>query len=490
MTWPVVVMWILLFAGLVLPGPLPLLYLFFSLGAFASLNLIPNDSFTLLPQMACAALLVLKILLSRGQLSRAFDAAIDPSRLGLLFAYLAYGLFSSYVMPRFFAHVVEVVPMTAKVPWPVPLVPTGGNINQSALTTLSVGVVLVITLAGENAVFRRHSMLALWIGGIVLFATGIADMTMPESLLEPFRNAYVLLVDVQVYGVKRVVGLTPEASAFGPLCVAAAASLTFLRPCYENVRLRNLFVPLTILGLLTMAALSTSSSAYLGLAAFAMVFVVNWVRRALSSDAPAREGLKWEVAFALFAGLAVLAVVVLMPHALDSTYDLIDGTIFKKMDTTSYVERTGWTTAALHAFFATDGLGVGIGSARTSDWFVSVLSNTGIIGAVFLSCFFLRLFFLRSRSEDSRITEFITGLKFSLLPWFVTMAVSATTSDFGLGTAATLGLLASFAPKSGTTSIKSKAALTRQAQDRGRPGRLSAKGASGSHALTQRPTRR
>ena len=59
----------------------------------------------------------------------------NPAGLGLLFAFLAYGLFSAYVMPRFFARMVEVIPMNTEVPWAVLLSPTSGNITQPAYLT-------------------------------------------------------------------------------------------------------------------------------------------------------------------------------------------------------------------------------------------------------------------------------------------------------------------------------------------------------------------
>jgi hypothetical protein len=135
-------------------------------------------------------------------------------------------------MPRFFAH-VEVVSMNSEVSWATPLAPAVSNIAQSGYMVMSVGIALVFTLYGESAYFRRHYMRALLIGDFVLIASGVADMTLGGPLLEPFRNSYALLVDVEVMGAKRVVGLMPEASIFGSTCVGAAANLVFLRPCFE-----------------------------------------------------------------------------------------------------------------------------------------------------------------------------------------------------------------------------------------------------------------
>jgi len=443
MTWPAFVFWGLIALGIIAPGPLLLLYFFFSFGAFTALNLIPSETSTVVPQTACAAFLVLKILLSPGRISRAIDAAIDPAALGFLFGFLVYGLFSSFVMPRLFAHMVDVVPMSNNVPWPVPLVPTGGNFNQSSLTTLSVGVVLAFSLAGRNAAFRQHALRSLLVGGLVLIATGLADLLVPASVLEPFRNAYLVSVDNEVLGHRRLAGLMPEASGFGPYCLVLAMNLFFLRPCFADRILRNIFAPAAAMVLFLMAALSTSSTAYLGLAAFSLVLAANWLRRALSSKALGRETLTLEAGAIVIGLIAIIAVLTFVPHAADPFYTMIDAMIFKKSQSASYIERSMWTRTALHAFFTTGGLGVGLGSARSSNWFAAVLGNTGIVGAAFLSCFFLRLFLFRCWSEDQKTVEFVTGLRLSLVPLALMMAASWTLADFGAGTGALLGLIAS-----------------------------------------------
>ena len=474
MTWPAVLSWILIFAGLLPRSPLFLLYLFFGFGAFGSLTLLPSDSgsVNLLPQAVCSIFLICKIVFSKGQLSRAVDMAIDPAKLGLFFAFTGYAVFSAYAMPRFFAHMVEVIDLNSVIaPWAIPLEPRSTNVSQSVYATLSCGIALAFSLAGGNASFRRHYLQAILVGGLFFIATGFADMMFTESheeLLEPFRNAhYSLLTDHEILGSKRIVGLMPEASGYGPPCVVAAASLTFLRPCYEKVWLRNYLVPLTIAGLLAMAWLSQSSTAYIGLAAFAVVFAVNWLRRTLSPYTPAPDGLKWEAIIVLVAAMTLLGLAAAVPHALDHIYDKIDAIIFKKSESESYAERTEWTRVAWEAFFATDGLGVGLGSARTSDWFVAVLSNTGILGTALLSSFILRLYFLRCRSADPRIIEFVAALKLSLLPWFATSAASWFTPDMGVEVASTLGLISTLTVTGGMSSIRSGATIARQIRARG-----------------------
>jgi hypothetical protein len=204
-----------------------------------------------------------------------------------------------------------------------------------------------------------------------------------------------------------------------------------------------------------MAVGSLSSTAYGGLGVFGAAYAANWLRRALSPDAPAREALKWEAIAVVAAVVILLAVVALAPDLMKPIYERLDALIFKKSETTSFDDRTRCTNTPLNAFFATDGLGVGFGSVMTSNWFVAILSSTGIFGAVLLFIFILRLYILRCRNADPRTREFAMGLKFALVKYFAMQA--ALTPDIGVPAASAMGLLASL------TSTDEKSSLGRVA---------------------------
>lgn len=476
MTWPAVAVWILIVLAALPRSPLPLLYLYSGLGAFMTLTLAPTGGggLNLLGQSVCAGFLVCKLLLTENRLPRAWDAAVDPNKLGLLFIFLAYALFSAYVMPRFFAQLVEVIPMSVTVDWAIPLQPTPSNLAQSAYMAMSVGMALAMFVMASSASFRQHYMKAAFFGGLVLIATGIADAVLSAAglsdLLEPFRNAsYALLTNVEIAdGAKRIVGLMPEASAYGAACVVAASTLIFFRPCFEDERWRNLFVPLGIAGLLAMAVLSTSSTAYVGLGVLALTFGVNWLRRALSANAPARGGLQSEAFIAIAGFLLLLAIIALFPDLMQPVYNRLDTLIFKKTESDSYLGRTMWTQVAMQAFFATNGLGVGLGGARTSNWFASILSNTGIFGTILLFGFILRLYFRRYNGVNPLTAEFVTALKFSLIPQFAMLALSGTNPDIGTGMASALGLIAALTLAPEPAAFRAGPSLRRPARARSR----------------------
>lgn len=448
MTWPAVVLWICIFGGLWSSGP-ALLYVFAVSQSFGTLQMLPGESLggvNILPQSVCAAVLVAKIVLQRGNIVRGLATAFDPGRAGLLMAFLNYSVLTALLLPRIFAGQVDVVPISgAIVSGTSVLAPAPGNVTQTAYVILSTVTVLAISVVGTRQEFQRHFILSLWVGGVVLVLTGWLDLVSSSlglsALLDPFRNAsYTLLIDNEVLGAKRIVGLMPEASSYGSGCVTAAATLTLLRPCFEP-RFRQIWVPLTIIGLLLMSALSTSSSAYIGLVIFVLAFGLNWMLRSLNPRALERGDLSIELAIVLGGAFMLLCAVVLSPALLDPINAMLNAMLFQKASSESYMERSMWTAVGWHAFVATQGLGVGLGGLRTSNWFVSILGNTGVFGACLLFGFVLRLMIVRPGRDTAYRAEMRRALRLSLLPSLVMAWFSGTIPDFGVAEGAVFGML-------------------------------------------------
>jgi hypothetical protein len=133
---------------------------------------------------------------------------------------------------------------------------------------------------------------------------------------------------------------------------------------------------------------------------------------------------------ALSASLFAFLLFAAKPALLDPLSELVDAMIFNKTNTLSLYERSVWNATSWNAFVGSWGLGVGFGSTRTSNWFISIISNTGAIGALFLSLFLLQTFMRRVRSDLYR-SEFINACKLALIPNFAMAALAGTTPDFG-----------------------------------------------------------
>jgi len=82
-------------------------------------------------------------------------------------------------------------------------------------------------------------------------------------------------------------------------------------------------------------------------------------------------------------GLAVLLGLFLGNEKLMEPYvGLIDTTVFRKLESSSASTRIYWNYKSLLAFWDTWGLGIGMGSSRSSSLIVSIISQFGVIGTI------------------------------------------------------------------------------------------------------------
>lgn len=446
MSWPAAVIWVIMLWAAVSPGPM-LIYVLFVTGVFGSLQMLPGGAAggtNVLPQSICAVIFVTKVLLQRGNLVRAFEAGLDLRRAGLFAGFAAFAVAGAFVLPRLFAGVVQVIPVSYQ--GSADLVgPTTSNVTQSGYMLISFATTLTFSVVGTRPEIQRHFLYAVLASAAAIVLTGLADLmtyyTGLSSLLEPFRTAsYSMLADTEAVGSKRIVGLTPEASVYGSGCVNALAALLFLRPFYPD-RLRRAVVPALILSLFAMTMLCTSSSAYVGLTLLLLIYLGHLAWRAQSRRAGLREGMVWEISLLCLGAFALFAVLVLEPHWLDSTADLLDTMVFQKTASASYMERSEWTRIGSQAFMDTGGIGVGLGAVRTSNWFVSILASTGVFGGALIFSFVGFLLAGGGPEGAALPSGMRQALRLSLVPLFAMITLGGTIPDIGIVAASYFGLL-------------------------------------------------
>ena len=313
------------------------------------------------------------------------------------------------------------------------LSPSLANFTQSGYLVLSVMTALAVTLMADEPGFTGTLLKALLAGGMVCIVTGLIDIaaasTGMESLLAPFRNAEYAYLTTMRCGARKVVGFTPEASAYGPICVNLPprwlSADPLCGPSAAHVRDDScgqsggngpaLYVLHCLWGL-----------AYWG-----------WFTGGTGSGARillalGQGGLLGELLVGL--GLIIALLFVLIAHAdlLNPLLSVIDEQIFNKALSGSFYERSHWNTTAWDALASTWGLGIGFGSTRTSNWFASVSSNTGLIGTAFMGVFLVQIFARRSISRTPLSMELLSALKLSLVPALVMAGVNSPGPDFGL----------------------------------------------------------
>lgn len=68
-------------------------------------------------------------------------------------------------------------------------------------------------------------------------------------------------------------------------------------------------------------------------------------------------------------------------HLMDPMVNMIASATINKSTSESAIERGVWSARSIGNFIETYGMGVGLGSTRSSSWPISVLVQLGIVGA-------------------------------------------------------------------------------------------------------------
>jgi len=190
-----------------------------------------------------------------------------------------------------------------------------------------------------------------------------------------------------------------------------------------------------------MALISTSSTAYLEMASVLLLYGFYSVNYVSVNGLITRKTLSGRTLSAI-GGIGVLLIIALVDRDLLFHFvDLIDNLIFQKHNTESYIQRSSWTAEGLKAFFESNGLGVGVGSVRTSNFFANILASTGILGASLFAIFLYVIFTRRALQKDAYSNVIMHAMKLSLIPIFVGMTTSGTTPDFGVVVGTIFGII-------------------------------------------------
>lgn len=484
---PVALFWLLASWALISRRPV-VLYLFFASMPFGAFAVVPTEftaglTFTATP-IVCL-ILIARAFFSRGGPDFFLTSALRPHRLGLLFMFWLTAVVVTVFMPRIFAGDVLIVPIRGELSEASMLFPSAQNISQLVYMTISVFTVFAFARILQARDDRQHALKALCFGGAVAGLTGFIDygtQFLPiEPLLEPFRTAsYALMTNVEVLGAKRVVGLMPEASAFGGLCLAMLSALVFFRRAIAVARIRNLYAPIVIAMLALSCWLATSSGAYLGLGVLILVLLGEGVLRAFSGGRTRqlyRQDLLGELTLVMGLVAIVGVLVMLRPAAMEPVFAVIDRMVLQKTESNSFDERGMWRTVAMNAVYATNGLGVGLGGTRSSSSLVAIFAGTGVLGGLLYYLFVIQTLLRRSAHMDWEGQFILSAFRFSFIPTFaVSLLVGGanfgalTAFGFGIVTA-TVHSSANKARKLAARSGRSGTArrLYEPGQDRARP---------------------
>lgn len=436
-------------------------YLFFGTMPFGSFAVIPTEitgGLTLTATPIVALVLIAREFLATNGMRSVAAMAFKSSELSYLAQFWLVAGITTVFMPRLFSGLVEVIPVRpAGLVSPVMLSPSAQNLSQFVYVTISVFAAFAFARMMRVENDRLHAMNAIVLGAAIAVLSGVLDFSSKyvalQPLLDVFRTAsYTLMTDNEILDSRRVIGLMPEASSYGALLLSFLAALYFFRRAMPAGNLRDRVVPILLSALLLFAWLSTSSSAYLGLAAFGATATGEWCWRLFAArrNPFLRRGIAREFILGFAAAAAFLLTLLVVPRIFSPIVEMLDVMVFQKSQSSSFEERSMWNTVSRDALWATYGLGVGLGSTRASNFAIAVASNSGLIGAALYFAFVARcLFFGKARCGDFRGQAILSACRCAYLPAFLAILTVGTTPDFGLFNAFLFGLAVAVASRPG-----------------------------------------
>jgi hypothetical protein len=138
----------------------------------------------------------------------------------------------------------------------------------------------------------------------------------------------------------------------------------------------------TAFALLIMSLLTTSSTAYVSIAIYALLLLVRIY------FTPMRLALGKSLtlgAIALIAITVLLVLEVFMPAMSRFLIDILNQLTLQKLHTVSGLQRTFWAQKGWEAFWKSDWIGIGAGSFRSSGLLSAVAGSLGAVGLAALA---------------------------------------------------------------------------------------------------------
>lgn len=331
------------------------------------------------PASAALAFLLPRAILPSRRGRKPVAEALRVNLLYLVFA--VWALAGAMIMPRLFKGRIDVVPLRPGVLRNLydsfPLAFSSQNITAPVYIIGSVLFAISAFIAVRQprgaVVFAKAAVVVT-----LLHATiGWAGVLLPSSVWSVvtaiFRNGTYAQLDQSIGGYERLTGIMPEASAFAAygFCWFVLVIELWLRDVLpRRTGLAALFMAITLIA-------STSSTAYVSLAAYAVLLLL---RAAIFPVFFRLNKVLLLFATGLTGIAAACSVVVFKPALAQSLAELLQHLTINKVNTNSGLQRAYWARQGFAAFKVSYGLGIGAGSFRSSNLFTAILGSMGIIG--------------------------------------------------------------------------------------------------------------
>jgi hypothetical protein len=387
------------------------------------------------PAHLLLAFVVATVLTRNHEAANAIDSMRFPKPGFWLLCLVLYGVISAIIIPRLLAGSTPIIPLGtseyANTGSTVPLGPVSSNFTQSVylvadLICFTIAAAIASTQAGFLVI--TGALLAYAVANVLFALLDIGTyVTGTQWLLDFMRNAqYTLHLDEEVSGLKRIVGSFPEASAFANATLGALAFTGTLWVCGRRPALTGVLAAAS----LVLVVLSTSST---GLAGTAPVLLILYATALIRSGF--HPNRPYSSAAVLCAPLVIIAAIlaVLLDDATSETMrNYVDLLILNKSASVSGIERNSWNVFALQNFFDSYGLGVGLGTVRSSSFPLALLSNVGIPGTAFYLLFVASAFGRRRGTPRTFPADVRLAARNACLSLIIASVFAAPTVDQGL----------------------------------------------------------
>lgn len=358
-------------------------------GAGAAISLPALGGTAIVPSVFCMGFVVLRVIGERGVGQFLSPLACPKAGFWLLLA-VTWGIMSAVLLPQLFAGevMIRTIDRGAKSLATVltELRPVSGNLTQSvyALGNLATFAAVTAWMASQ-ARLERFADAVLTLGALNCLAAamhlGELYLGLPSPLHLLRNGSYALFTGGNLGGLQRLSGTFSEPAAFSAFTLPVFA---FAFQLWLHNR-RAALAGFVALGSLLLLLLSTSATAYVGLAAYLAMVAAGlgwtWLSR---GRIPKAMSLTLGASVAL---LLCLSLATLKPALVGRVVHFFDVTLFNKLQSGSGVERGNWNRQAWSNFIDTFGIGVGLGTARASSFLLVLVSNIGAAGTLLYALF-------------------------------------------------------------------------------------------------------
>ena len=353
---------------------------------------------------------------------------------GLWLAYALVAVVGAWALPRVFegTRVHEMLSLYGMSKPPVPVQASLSNMVQAANLLVHGVVLLYVLQCVQDVGFARRMVwgalaaLALVLG-VGLYERLAWTLNWPTAVAFWLNNPGYALLGGQVTAgdLMRVSSPFSEPSYTSSYLATTTLGLMAVAAFGRRTRRALALGVLSALGLFN--TLGSTGWAAAGLAALAMVFWMGARASVLDDNnhIRAREAWIWLVLSAVLVATLWAAQSTRYSQDIDKTLNEL---LLNKAQPGNQEERAVTNVRAMEIVQETHGLGVGMGSNRASSFFASLLSNTGVPGALLFAAMLVSLLWRYFRTPQLSDPQLFVGVSL----FTATIAVALGIPDLNL----------------------------------------------------------